>query len=259
MDNILLRREKVLIAVEIGEEMLKNGGEVYRVDDTVKRILSFYGFKDFNVYIISNGIFVTVDENGENPISCVRNVPAWSINLEKIARLNKLSREICSGHCNVENAQRQIMDIKEMPPKPKMAQCIATGIGSAAFSVIFGGRILEMLAAFIIGFVLKLFIARSEKRKVSKFITHIVGSGMVCVIAVMFNHIIPDIKVNEVIIGSIMILVPGVALTTSIRDFFSGDYLSGSIHLIDALLTAVCIAAGVGVAMKLFMIGGFVS
>ena len=86
-----------------------------------------------------------------------------------------------------------------------------------------------------------------------------VQCGMVFVIAVMFNHIIPDIKVNEVIIGSIMILVPGVALTTSIRDFFSGDYLSGSIHLIDALLTAVCIAAGVGVAMKLFMIGGFVS
>ena len=55
-----------------------------------------------------------------------------------------------------------------------------------------------------------------------------------------------------------MILVPGVALTTSIRDFFSGDYLSGSIHLIDALLTAVCIAAGVGVAMKIFILMGWV-
>lgn len=258
MEKILLRREKVLIAVEIGEELLKNGGEVYRVDDTVKRILSFYGFKDFNVYIISNGIFVTVDENGESPISCVRNIPGWSINLGKIAELNKLSREICSGNCKVESAQIQLEHIKNMPPKSQTAQCIATGIGSAAFSFIFGGSIPEMLAAFCIGIVLKLFLSHSEKKHVSKFIMHIVGSSIVCIMAVLASHAIPDLLVNEVIIGSIMILVPGVALTTSIRDFFSGDYLSGSIHLIDALLTAVCIAAGVGVAMKVFILIGWV-
>ena len=252
MEKILLRREKVLIAVEIGEELLKNGGEVYRVDDTVKRILSFYGFKDFNVYIISNGIFVTVDENGESPISCVRNIPGWSINLGKIAELNKLSREICSGNCKVESAQIQLEHIKNMPPKSQTVQCIATGIGSAAFSFLFGGSIPEMLAAFCIGIVLKLFLSHSEKKHVSKFIMHIVGSSIVCIIAVLASHAIPDLLVNEVIIGSIMILVP------SIRDFFSGDYLSGSIHLIDALLTAVCIAAGVGVAMKVFILIGWV-
>lgn len=41
-------------------------------------------------------------------------------------------------------------------------------------------------------------------------------------------------------------MVPGIALTTSIRDLFNGDFLSGAIHLLDALLTAVSIAVGVG-------------
>ncbi|MBQ7016581.1 MAG: hypothetical protein IJN10_06480 [Firmicutes bacterium] len=36
------------------------------------------------------------------------------------------------------------------------------------------------------------------------------------------------------------------------REFFNGDYISGSIHLIDALLTAVCIAVGVATAIFLF-------
>ena len=69
---------------------------------------------------------------------------------------------------------------------------------------------------------------------------------------VLFYQIWPGLFIDKIIIGGIMPLVPGVALTTSIRDFFSGDYLSGGIHLIEALLTAVCIAAGVGVAMKAF-------
>ena len=54
---------------------------------------------------------------------------------------------------------------------------------------------------------------------------------------------------DKIVIGSIMILVPGIAFTTSIRDIYNGDYLSGTIHLIDALLTAACIAAGVCISI----------
>ena len=56
------------------------------------------------------------------------------------------------------------------------------------------------------------------------------------------------------IIGAIMPLVPGIALTTSIRDFFNGDYLSGTIHMIDALLTSFSIAVGVGAVMTIYRI-----
>ena len=57
---------------------------------------------------------------------------------------------------------------------------------------------------------------------------------------------------DKIVIGDIMPLVPGVALTTSIRDLFNGDYLSGAIHLLDALLTAMCIAVGVGSMIILY-------
>ena len=56
---------------------------------------------------------------------------------------------------------------------------------------------------------------------------------------------------DMIIIGSIIRLVPGVALTTSIRDFFHSDYLSGAIRMLDALLVGGCIAMGVGVVVKL--------
>lgn len=253
-----MRQEKVALAISIGEEMLKNGGEVYRVDDTIKHILDYYGFKSANVFIISNGIFVTVDENSENPLSCIRNVHNWATDLEKIAELNRLSRDICAGKCSVEEANRQLEVVRNMRPYKSWVEIMATGIGSAAFCYLFGGKLIDMAAAFLIGCLLKLFLIRSTKKELSKFIKHIVGSVLTTIIAVLLHYFINDILVDKVIIGSIMILVPGVALTTSIRDFFSGDYLAGSIHLIDALLTAVCIATGVGVAMKAFMMLGLI-
>ena len=57
---------------------------------------------------------------------------------------------------------------------------------------------------------------------------------------------------DKVVIGDIMPLVPGIALTTSIRDFFNGDYLSGAIHMLDAILTAFTIAVGVGAVITIY-------
>ena len=258
MSEILLRQEKVALAIAIGEEMLKNGGEVYRVDDTIRRILKYYGFKSFNVFVISNGLFITVDENSDNPLSYVRNVHSWSTDLERIAELNKLSRDICSGNCKVDEAEKMLENIRNMRPRAIWTETVATGIGSAAFCFLFGGQAVDMIVAFFVGCILKMFLNKSTKNEVSKFIRHIIGSVIVTIIAVVCHYFIDIVLIDKVIIGSIMILVPGVALTTSIRDFFAGDYLSGSIHLIDALLTAVCIATGVGVAMKVFMLVGIV-
>lgn len=258
MEQNLSKHEKVSLAVDIGQEMLKNGGEVYRVDDTLRRILESMGFVNYNVYIVSNGIFVTVDEGTDEAVSSVRNVHSWALDLGKIASLNKLSRDVCEGNIQIREARRSLDNIKSQKGKSLLSIKLATGVGSGAFCFIMGGGIVDILVAFVIGFLLKSFISIAESKGVSKFIIHIVGSILVTILAVVSFNIYDLIRVDKVVIGSIMIMVPGVALTTSIRDFFNGDYLSGGIHMIDALLTAVCIAAGVGVAMKSFMVLGLV-
>ncbi|MFQ7474032.1 MAG: threonine/serine exporter family protein, partial [Anaerovoracaceae bacterium] len=64
---------------------------------------------------------------------------------------------------------------------------------------------------------------------------------------------------EPIIIGSIMLFVPGVAITNSIRDFLSGDMLSGIARMTEAVLTAVSLAAGAGVMLKLWgVIGGVI-
>ena len=251
-DEDAIRQEKVSIAISIGEELIKNGGEVSRVEDTLERLLGFYQFGRPNVFVVSNGIFLTVDEGTKNTITCVRTIPYWSTNLEKISLLNALSRQICQGKCSVREAKERIEEIKNLKQNSDKKMIVATAFGVASFCFIFGGRIGEMLIAFLVGFVLKMFLCTANKKGVSKFMSSLIGSMVVSIVTVLCYQIWHGLLIDKIIIASIIPLVPGVALTTSIRDFFSGDYLSGGIHLIEALLTAVCIAAGVGVAMKAF-------
>ena len=61
---------------------------------------------------------------------------------------------------------------------------------------------------------------------------------------------------NRIIIGNIMLLIPGIALTNSLRDMISGDIMSGMLRFFDAVLVAAAIAAGYIFAAQLLG-GGF--
>ena len=88
-------KEILTLAVEIGDCMLRNGAEIYRVEDTVVHILSSYEVEEFDVYVLSNGIFASANENKEDACSIVRHVPLGAVNLAKISALNQLARDIC--------------------------------------------------------------------------------------------------------------------------------------------------------------------
>ena len=113
--------------------------------------------------------------------------------------------------------------------------------------------VFDAAAAFICGFVLQVFLNAIDSRTASKFIINLASSAVVAVCAVLLFTVGLGDSLDKIIIGSIIRLVPGVALTTSIRDFLNGDYLSGTIRIIDAFLVGGCIAIGVGAVVMTYI------
>ena len=68
-------KEILSLAVETGDALLRNGAEVYRVEDTVMHILEAYEIEEYDVYVLSNGIFASANENKEDACSMIRHVP----------------------------------------------------------------------------------------------------------------------------------------------------------------------------------------
>jgi uncharacterized membrane protein YjjP (DUF1212 family) len=247
-------KEVLSLAVEIGDALLRNGAEVYRVEDTVLHILEAYEIEDCDVYVLSNGIFASANENKEDACSVVRHVPLGKTHLGRIAALNQLSREICAHDCSLIDAWTRLDTCKQIPCYGKTTQVLCCGVGCAGFAYLFGGTWLDGAAAFVVGMILQLFLDMLAPHNTSKFIVNILGSALVSLLALLAFHTGAPLLYDKIIIGSIMPLVPGIALTTSIRDFFNGDYLSGAIHMIDAVLTAFCIAVGVGAVITVYRI-----
>lgn len=262
------RNRKVLeLTTRIGEVLLKNGGEIFRVQETMQRIAKAYGVKQFHVYVLANGIFTSIEEDGQKMCrqlaqeeprqgpddACqVRYVPLSSVHLGRVAAVNNLSREIVENRCTMEQAWRRIEEIDRIPFTSRLFQVLASGVGSAAFCYLLGGSVLDSLASFLSGMLVWCFVLFLSAHKANKIMLNILSSALVTLTGVLFFHFVFGENMDKIIIGSIIPLLPGVPLTNSIRDFLNGDYLSGTIRMIDAVLVACCIALGVGIVLSLF-------
>lgn len=245
-------KEVLTFAVELGDLMLRNGGEIYRVEDVVIHILKAYEIKEFDVYVLSNGIFASANENREDSCSMIRHVPLGSVNLGKIGTLNQLARDICEHHCSLTDGWERLEDCRNQRGYSYRSLVLANAIGSGGFCYLFGGHLIDAVCAFVIGALEQMLLSYFAKKKLSRVLSNVFASVFVTAMSILILLTGLPVLQDKIVIGAIMPLVPGIAFTTSIRDIYNGDYLSGTIHLIDALLTALCIAVGVCISIWVY-------
>lgn len=252
-------RDVLTLAVEIGDAMLRNGGEIYRVEDTCIKIVKAFDIEEFDVYVVSNGIFASANEGKEDACSIIRHVPLGATSLSKISAINQLARDVCDKRVDLETAWKRLEECKNIKKAPWYLLLLSYGFGSGGFAILFGANIFEGLAAFFTGVLLYFLQTLMKKYKMARFAMVLLSSMYVAVLALLPIMAGLGLSYDKIVIGAIMPLVPGISFTTSIRDIYNGDYLSGLIHLIDALFTALCIAVGVGLVIVIYRsMGGII-
>lgn len=236
------------LAVEIGTEMLKNGGEIYRTEDTMIYILRAFAVEDAHVYVLSNGIFVSA---ASGKISLVRHVSFGEVNLERISLLNQLARDISGKRCGLSEAYDRLERCRRTPGEPLGQRMLFCGLGCSAFCILFGGGLWDAAATFGIGLCLEGLLYVSKNAKAARFIRRFFFAVFITALGLLPGYFGLPVQQDKIVTAGMLPLLPGVAFTTSVRDFCNGDYLSGVIHMVDALLIAFAVAAGVGIVLGL--------
>ncbi|MDY2694516.1 threonine/serine exporter family protein [Gemmiger sp.] len=247
MDKVLFTRSLTLV-LDAGQTLLENGSEVFRVQQTMEIMARSLGIEDFNVYVLTNGIFASA-RSPDSSESLTRHVPLVSIHLGRVEAVNELSRELAAGKLNLDEAEQRLQDARALPPAPPRVLRLAGAAGAACFGYLFGGGLAEALVAGIAGYLEVVVSQQLSAHKINRIFTIIVAAVVVTACAISMRLLLlPGLQVNFAIIGALMVLTPGVALTMGIRDILNADYLSGSIRLLDAVLVAGSIACGVAIA-----------
>jgi uncharacterized membrane protein YjjP (DUF1212 family) len=241
------------LALDVGEGMLKNGGEISRVEDTIERICYAYGAAHVEVFTIVSFINASIRMPDGTYSSQMRRVKSTGMNLNTLEELNALSRYVCEKKPPLSEFDEKYKEAKRLRPYPRYVKMLAYGVAAGSFALFFGGTLIDGLIAFLAGIVMY-FIDSIQIKHINGIAKVVISSfaasgiaGISCLLGIGDNGAM-------IIIGSIMLLVPGVTIGIAMRDILCGDTLAGMLKLLQACLCALMVAFGYFLAASI--IGG---
>lgn len=239
------------IAMEIGVNLLKCGAEISRVEETITYICQSYGAKDIDVFAIPTLIVATLEYDGKTYSSKIKRNLEVSNDLYRIEKFNQLSRDICRNHPSLDEVREKVQNIQNKKDYNLLLLYLGALFSAFGFALFFGGSLRDAICAGIVGiFTFSLTkIKFISKQKMLQVLLCSLGGGL---LSVLLYYIKLGENVSYIMIGGVMILIPGIYIGTSIKDVIYGDTLSGSIRLLQAFIVSLTIAAGFSVWIIIF-------
>lgn len=240
-------KERFDVTVSLGEIILVNGGELFRAHESMVRVAEYLGLDNFETYMLANGVFSSVCI-GDLYYSCqIRYSPLRQIELARVEAANALSRDIVEGRYTLAEIRTKIEEIENLRASGDWLKILAASTSAGSFCYLFKGSLADSLAAFFAGFIMYFFslkvLQRLQFPKMMVTIINGVVAGSCCV---LFLYLGFGDNLNQMIIGAIFPLMPGIAFTNGVRNLLENDYLTGIIRLTNAAVVSLCIAIGVG-------------
>lgn len=235
-----------------GKIMLESGAETYRVEETIVRICTSFGAHTADSFVIPTGIMATVTFNDE-VATLVKRITNRGVDLNKIDKINDLSRKLQHESMKITDFNAELLRISNSNRYSSLTTLIFSAITAGCFSIMFGGNLKDFFAATLIGACIKILVTICQKLDINEFFINSLGGALCALLAIIFMKLNIIAAIDKAIIGSIMLLVPGLAITNAIRDTIAGDFLSGITKAAEAVLIAISIAVGTGAVLSFFM------
>ncbi|CAM4259572.1 uncharacterized membrane protein YjjP (DUF1212 family) [Paenibacillus endophyticus] len=249
--SIVNSHEITQICLLAGKIILQNGGETYRVEDTMVRIAAAYGIDNSHSFVTPTGIIFAID--GSSQMTKLIRINERSTNLLKVSLVNDISRKISTGKLAAGEAHRLLQEIDSNAfVYPSWLKIVAAAIASGCFLIMFQGSWPDALPVMLTSGIGFAFFLQLHRMVPIKFFAEFITALLIGTLSVFFVHKGFGMDLDKIIIGSVMPLVPGLHITAAVRDLMAGHLVSGLSKGAEAFLTAFAIGAGIAAVLSFY-------
>jgi len=244
--------EVLLLAADAARVVLESGGETYRAEETAVAFCSALGGAEAECFATPTGIVLSFTGVDGRVRSVVRRVATRSMNLERVARVDSLVRSVVGGGTDFDAASRALGEIESLGGRPAQVSVLAAAVGTGFFALLFGGAWNDGLVAAAAGALVSRFAPSLGRHGLPDFVINLAGGAVATFLCLLAARLGLASSADAAAIGTIMLLVPGVAITNAIRDTIAGDLVAGVARGADAFMAAAAISIGSGGVYQLW-------
>jgi len=241
------------LATDIGYELAMSGAETFRIEESISRILKTYGL-DAEVFAIPNCLIVSVETPDGELMTRMRRIGYHGNNLDAVEKFNTLSRWLCDRKPEPSKAMRWLRDTQaHISSYSFPVLLLANFLSAFGFCFLFGGTLIDAVCAGLCGIIIGLINRVMDLLKTNQFVRTITAAFFMAALAYCLGSFGITDNTDAAIIGSLMLLVPGLLFTNAMRDIMSGDTNSGINRIMQVLLIAAAICLGTAAAWSVLI------
>lgn len=236
--------------------MSEANGEAKRVEETMLYMMKAFHFEGAVIARCADITLTWVDDQHQEHVRMAR-IQKHSYHVGHIAAINDISRRLVEGKVTCEEAYVFLTGLRneESRKQALWQQRIGLLFLGSAFVFVFGGQVFDALACVLTGMVYT-GLWELQRRFGSKDIFHFLcASTILCILVQalvsLAHHYGVSLHQDVILTSSLMPMVPGIGLTYATMDILNHDFLSGQTRLMEALIQALSIAAGIGFGFSL--------
>lgn len=237
-----------------GTAMLSAGATAHRICQNIEKMAMACGTRA-DCSIMPARVMLTLwDDAAQHSYTSVGRTRAAGINIRTTAELDALASSIACGKASPATAQQALSRIAALPRLSPWLVTPLVGCANASFCRLFGGDATAMLIVWIatvMGYALK---AKLLTRHIDARLVTLIAAT-VAAVASTAGYVWQLGRTPELALGTaVLFLVPGIPYINALTDLLTGHHLCALSRFIDALMTTLCLALGLSLAMLLTQI-----
>ncbi|MCR8924463.1 threonine/serine exporter family protein [Dasania sp. GY-MA-18] len=230
-------KDKRRFIIKLGKNLHKYGTPTDRLETHLESTAKLLGMSaGFMVTPTSiNFLFQHPDEHYDD--NHIARVKPGELDLGALARADAVVDKLACGMLTLAEADQQLDDIAQQPSRySPLLTLLAFAGGSAAFALLSHGSWHDIYSSALVGIVVFALVTLAQRYERVAYMLEPLAAITAAFLICCLNRFDPAINVPLVILASIIVLIPGLALLQGLAELSAKHLVSGSARVMDALM-----------------------
>jgi len=240
---------RITFILRLGRALHTSGYAADRLEEALERASDQLAL-EAQFFSTPTSIMASFGPQDDQRTFMIRVDPAES-DLGKLAGVDEVTRDVLNRLITPEEGSIRIDAIEAAPPRYSPAlRTLAFGVVSGGAARFLGGGWHEVVASAAIGLVIGALALFSQRTNALNRVFELIAAFTASVLATAVAHAGFPVSVFLVTLSGVIVLIPGLTLTTAMRELSSRHLASGTARLMGALVLLLGIAFGIAVGAK---------
>ena len=231
--------------VELGAALSAAGEPVYTVQERLTRVARAYGAHGARISAFPTYMMVTMGRGEAATVELTSGLGPLP-RLDQIAAVDHLAHQAERGAVAPTEGLRELADIRDMGPRYGPAQSIlGYAVLTLGLCLILHPAPRDVAAAAVLGALVGVLRSIGREQRQLQILMPVIAAVSVAALgslAVKHDLTGPGLRA---MVASLVVFLPGAALTTAVLELAAGQMISGSSRLVSGLMQLALLALGI--------------